>query len=154
MEVELNQDIIERVIQNAQSMLGDLPVSKDIEILQLGFFDFMKKKKLTQDFKSLYLALWRFALDRSFPDSSKILYDHFIDTAWPWAISTKKETTYNAELYYEKLQEKGLDDFTVVARHLLSFVEYDEAHRKAYTLKLSLLIRSRYTFFFDHLLHF
>ncbi len=153
MESEFNEEIIEQVVSRAKMMLEDLDFNKEFEILELSFYNFTLKSSFQREFRALYLALWRFSLDRPFgKDNGKILYDKVLEAPWVWAIKSKSKIVPLAELYYEKLHERGKEDFTEIARHLMAFTSFDESKSKSYVLKLALVIRTRYTFFFDNLL--
>ncbi len=153
MESEFNEEIIEQVVSRAKIMLEDLDFHKEFEILELSFYNFTLKSSFTREFRALYLALWRFSSDRPFgAENGKVLYDRVIEEAWVWHAKTKAKIIPLAELYYEKFHERGKEDFTEIARHLMAFTDFDETKSKSYVLKLALIIRTRYTFFFDNLL--
>ncbi len=152
MQAELNDELMDAVVQNGIAMLEDLDFKKEIETLELGFFDFTKKADIIKEFKALYLALWHFAVWRSFPDNHALIYEHFLQQKWFWKENEKAYIVEYAQNYFEKLHERGVDDFTLLAKHILSFCEHDESKEKAYLLKLVLLMRAHYSVFFEKLL--
>ncbi len=152
MKSEFNDEIMEQVISRAAMMFEDLDFHKEFEILELSAYNFTLKSSFKKEFCALYLALWRFAIERPFEEHKQLIYDTFVEKAWVWKPKTKEKILPLAQLYYEKLHERGKEDFTEIARHLMAFTKFDETKSKSYVLKLALLIRTRYTFFFDNLL--
>ncbi len=153
MKTEFNQDIIENVILNANSMLFDLDLYQELAALHFGFFAWLKKRRMVEEFTTLYVALWRFALDRSFPENSEFLYTSFMRQEKLFSKSRKVKSVQKIDFYYSKLTDKKEHDFSAIAEHLLSFAEVREAKKKAANLKLSLILRAKYQFFFDNLLY-
>ncbi len=152
MQSEIDKELLEAAVNNGRSMLKDLNFLEEIEVLGFRFFDLYKKSRIVKEYKALHLALWHFALVRSFPNNHNEIYENLLNSDWFWKKSEKDYIVSYAAHYFEKLHERGVDDFTLIARHILSFCNFDEAKEKASTLKLALLLRSNYTFFFNHLL--
>ncbi len=152
--MQVTQEMFDQAAQHAFIMLSELDFFEEFQLLQVKRFHIMKRKILTREFNALYLALWRFALLRSFPNNSQEIYDTFLTLSPSWLEKNKDKNLIleTAELYYEKLGERGLEDFSEIARHILSFVQYKEDKMKAFQLRLTLIIRSRYSFFFEHLI--
>ncbi len=153
MKTEFNQDIIENVIRNANSMLGDLDLYQELEAFHLNVFSWLKKRRLVEEFTTLYVALWRFALDRSFPENSEFLYTSFMREEKLFSRSKRVKCVQKIDFYYAKLIDKNESDFSAIAAHLLAFADIRENKKKAANLKLSLILRAKYQFFFDNLLY-
>ncbi len=153
-ETHITQEMFDQAAQNAYIMLSELDFFEEFQILQVKRFHIMKKKILTREFNALYLALWRFALLRSFPHNSQEIYETFLALSPSWLEKNKdKDLIFETSaIYYEKLEEGKAEDFTEIARHILSFVNYNESKMKALQLRLILTIRSHYAFFFEHLI--
>ncbi len=155
MQIESSEEICElldTVTQNGRAMLKDLDFHEELKVLAFGFFEWNKKANILRELKAFYLALWRFALTRSFPDRHEEIYAKFLSEEWFWPAKDKNYIVEYAQYYFEKLREKGFDDFTIIAKHLLSFAEFDDNKTKAYALKLALIFRAKYNLFFEHLL--
>ncbi len=152
MQAELSQELLDTVSENGIAMLRDLDFVKEFEVLELGFFDWTIKKNLSRELISLYIALWKFALKRSFPNDLETIYQTFLQKEDFLKSKEKAAIIQYADGYFHKLHERGIDDFTTIAHHILSFKTFDETKVKTYTLKLVLIFRANYTHFFEHLL--
>ncbi len=152
-KTEFNQEIIENVILNANSMLSDIDLYQELDALHLSAFAWLKKRHMVEEFTTLYIALWRFALDRSFPENSEFLYSTFMAQEKIFSKSKKVKCVQKIDFYYAKLIDKKESDFTAIASHLLENADIRENKKKAANLKLSLILRAKYQFLFDNLLY-
>ncbi len=152
MQNDHSAELLEIATNNGFAMLKDLDFYEEMKVLDFGFFDWNKKRNSLKEFRALSLALWKFALVQSFPSTYNEIYTKFLNAEWAWNKNDRSYIIEYSDYYFEKLSEKGLDDFTVIAKHVLSFAKFDEAKTKAYTLKLALLFRAKYKFFFENLL--
>ena len=142
------------LVRNFTAMLDDMDYRPVLDILGVGSFQFTRRRLLMAEFRALYVGLWRLALMRSFPTRHAELFQAFMEDQ---ALRCKKrrQAAASAELvlqYVDKLSEHGDADFSDVARHILSLMEFDETQTRAMVLKLALHFRRVYTYFFDHLL--
>ncbi len=151
MSAEFPQEELDNLVFTAKELLGSLDYVQELKILQVPVYNITRKRELTKDFKALYIALWHFALERPFKENTNIIYEHFLKSEWAWEKKSQNEIINRAEQYYEKLHERGKEDFTEIAKHLLSYGVFDEETLRKNVLKLALLIRSRYTFLFENL---
>lgn len=144
----------EMLVEHFVSLLGDLHYQDVMDIFGVGPLQFHKRKRLKNEFRALYIALWRLALIRSFPDRHEQIFHAFMEHDASTS-RNRRERLNMAERslqYVDKLREQGDSDFSEVSRHLLSFMEFDESRTKAMILKLALHVRKMYVFFFDNLI--
>ena len=140
------------VIDNFEALLADAEFSQEIRALHLGWFDFVRKRLLLDELRTVYVALWFLALQRSFPTAASFIVSRFL------ARHTNKMPSLRATQFKERatqykdmLVSNGDQDFTSVARHLISFTKAHESTLKADVLRLALQLRSCYTFIFQRL---
>ena len=141
-------------VRNFTAILDDMNYRPVLDILGVGTFQFTRRKLLTREFRALYVGLWRLALMRSFPTRHAELFQAFMEGEAA-RCKERSQAVAGAELvmqYAGKLSEHGDADFSDVARHILSLLEFDETRTRALVLKLALHLRRMYTYFFDHLL--
>ena len=142
------------LVRNFTAILDDMNYRPALDILGVGTFQFTRRKLLTREFRALYVGLWRLALMRSFPTRHAELFQAFMEGEAA-RCKDRRQAAASAELvlqYVDKLREHGDADFSDVARHILSLLEFDETQTRAMVLKLALHLRRMYTHFFDHLL--
>lgn len=142
------------LVRNFTAILDDMDYRPALDILGVGTFQFTRRKLLTREFRALYTGLWRLALMRSFPTRHAELFQAFMESEAA-RCKDPRQAAASAELvlqYVDKLREHGDADFSDVARHILSLLEFDETRTRAMILKLALHLRRVYTYFFDRLL--
>jgi len=144
----------EALISTFESLLDGVDYREVLELLDVGALQFQRKKRLKQEFRALYIGLWRLALRRSFPDEYRTVFQTFMERQ-AQLVKDKNADPGSVELvfqYVDKLTEHGDTDFSEVGRHLLSLLEFDETQTRVMILKVALHLRRMYTYFFDHLL--
>lgn len=142
------------LVNNFTAMLDDMDYRPVLDILGVGSFQFTRRRLLRAEFRALYVGLWRLALTRSFPTRHAELFQAFMEDQ-ARRCGKHRQAAASAELvlqYVDKLSEHGDADFSDVARHILSLMEFDETQTRAMVLRLALHFRRVYTYFFDHLL--
>lgn len=142
------------LVRNFTAMLDDMNYRPALDILGVGSFQFTRRRLIMAEFRALYVGLWRLALMRSFPTRHAELFQAFMEEQAA-RCKNRRQAAMTAELvlqYVDKLSEHGDADFSDVARHILSLMEFDETQTRAMVLKLALHFRRVYTYFFDHLL--
>lgn len=142
------------LVRNFTALLNDMDYRPALDILGVKPMQFNRRKLLKREFRALYIGLWRLALLRSFPTRHAELFQSFMESEGG-RCKDRRQAAASAELvlqYVGKLSEHGDADFSGVARHILSLLEFDETQTRAMVLKLALHLRRVYTHFFDHLL--
>lgn len=152
-EVLDDQAIIEEALANFAVLIDDLDFNQALELMGIGRFQFLRRKQMLIELRGLYMAIWRLALGRSFPQTADAMFTTFLRRythSHPDKIGLK--ISERAVQYWGMLQPSGDADFHNVARHLISFVTAGDEEPRALILKLALHIRSAYRFIFDRLI--
>jgi hypothetical protein len=100
------------------------------------------------------MALWRLALEKSFPrDAGDIFsaFAHHLQGKNPDKTVIVRSVA-RAEEYWAMLAPAGEADFYPAARHLASFFQKGLKEHRSLSLKLTLHIRKMYQIIFDRLL--
>ena len=145
--------ITQVALDNFAALLDDADFTAELELVGVGRFQFLRRRQMCLELRGLYMALWRLALSRSFPNDADAMFATFLHgylTRHPE--KGARPAAERARQYWGMLQPTGDADFNAVARHLTSFAERDEKAQRTLTLKLALHIRSVYRFIFDRLI--
>lgn len=145
--------ITQVALDNFAVLLDDADFTAELELVGVGRFQFLRRRQMCLELRGLYMALWRLALSRSFPNDADAMFATFLHgylTRHPE--KSARPAAERARQYWGMLQPTGDADFNAVARHLTSFAERDEKAQRTLTLKLALHIRSVYRFIFDRLI--
>ena len=99
------------------------------------------------------MALWKLALDSSFPAESDEFFDDFLEHSSLLATGeNRNKLLVKVKAYCELFALKKADDFTLVSQYMVENLTKEADYRKALHLKLSLTIRKLYQLFFKHLI--
>lgn len=151
---ELNdQALIEEALANFAVLLDDLDFTQELELLGVGRFQFLRRKQMLLELRGLSIALWRLALASSFPRDANLMFGMFLQNYGQTHPGKPGQMVVErAQEYWGMIQPLGDSDFSVVARHLVSFSEHDSDQERTLVLKLALSIRGSYRFIFDRLI--
>ncbi len=148
----LNKEACHEVVANFQALLDDVDFSQELEIFRLKFYNRVMRKKLTEDLKAIYIGLWALALQTSFPQTYEAFFHFFMEDYLLQFNSLERNIAKNKIYSYrEMILRSDVRDFNHISQHLLSFVEQNRSTYKADTLRLSLYLRTHYTFIFQRL---
>ncbi|SDF59353.1 hypothetical protein [Desulfovibrio legallii] len=146
-------EAVRTALDNFAALLADADFTVELQLLRVGRLQFLRRRQMLFELRALYMALWRLALGRSFPQDADAMFVQF-----------QREYRQNrkdrqcaplltrASEYWGMLEPRGDADFSPVARHLCSFTRQDEKQARNMTLKLVLHIRQRYNFIFARLI--
>lgn len=152
-EILDDQEIIGEALANFAVLIDDIDFSDTLELIGIGRFQFLRRKQMVIELKGLYIAIWRLALGRSFPQTADAMFDTFLRRYVRTHPDKRGEQIRErASQYWGMLQPSGDADFNDVARHLIAFVEPGDGDSRALILKLALHIRSAYRFIFERLI--
>lgn len=152
-ESDERPNVIQTALDNFAVLLDDADFSIELELTGVGRFQFMRRRQMQVELRGLYLALWRLALARSFPEDCESMFATFLHAYLSRRPDAKvAKVAERARQYWGMLQPTGDANFYDVARHLTSFAERDEKTQRTQTLKLALHIRQVYRFIFDRLI--
>ncbi len=152
MSNELSPDII---VSRFQALLSSFDFVEELHILGIGKYSFRKKKKLIIEIKSLYVALWKIALEKSFPENWNSYFNLFLEEIRPQlkcSAQTAQFITRRIEVYDTLLAPTKENNFSEVSRQLVSTYIKKQEDLESPTLKFSLKIRQVYTLIFNRLI--
>ncbi|MFT4300458.1 MAG: hypothetical protein QM579_01765 [Desulfovibrio sp.] len=146
-------DTMRQALDNFTALYADADFTVELAYLGVGRMQFLRRRQMLLELRGLYMALWRLALARSFPQDADVMFDTFLreyaakhkDRASALVLTRGRE-------YWGMLEPMGDGDFSNVARHLTSFFTQSEKADKSANLKLVLHIRKLYKHIFDRLI--
>lgn len=146
-------DTMRQALDNFMALCADADFTMELAFLGVGRLQFLRRRQMLLELRGLYMALWRLALARSFPQDANLMFDAFLrefaakhkDRASALVMTRGRE-------YWGMLEPVGDGDFSNVARHLTSFFSQSEKADKSANLKLVLHIRKHYKHIFDRLI--
>lgn len=143
----------QEALSNFLILLDDLDYNIYYEILDLGRFQFLRRRQIFIEMKSLHIALWRLAISHSFPAEGEKMFSAFLDAyARTHQGKTDMQIVQRAPQYWGMIAPVGDSDFSYVSRHIISFFPRREKDLKAITLKLALRLHTSYRFIFDRVI--
>ncbi|MDR2745357.1 MAG: hypothetical protein LBB66_09250 [Desulfovibrio sp.] len=140
-------------LKNFAALLADTDFVAELELMDIGRLQFLLRRQMLVEWRGLYMALWRLALEKSFPQDADAMFDVFASghrDSHPDKLS--RASLRRAEEYWAMLTPAGETDFNPVARHLASFFSEGRHDLRSLSLKLALHIRKTYKNIFDRLL--
>jgi hypothetical protein len=144
---------IEEVVENFQALLGQMDFKQELMLIGVSRVRFLLRRKLKTEWQTLVIALWRLALERSFPHDGQIIFDTLLERRTTgWSRKRAARFTQSVQTYVESLQSHGDADFMPPGEHLLRLIKPAAAVAPALRLRVALHIRSLYTLIFDRLI--
>lgn len=148
-----HQNFVQEALDNFAVLLDDTDFTAHLHLMGVGRLHFTRRKQLLLEWRGLYVALWRLALGRSFPQDADAMQEAFCrsyrerhrDKQTPLMLE-------RAEQYWDMMRVTKESDFTEVARHFCSFCQMTEKDTRSLQLKLVLIIRKAYTDIFRRLI--
>lgn len=140
-------------LKNFAALLADTDFMAELELMNIGRMQFLLRRQMLMEWRGLYMALWRLALEKSFPQDADAMFAVFASThrdSHPDKLSGA--SLRRAGEYWAMLAPAGETDFNPVARHLASFFSSGTHDLRSLSLKLALHIRKTYKNIFDRLL--
>ena len=137
-------DAVREALDNFPVLLLDLDAGRALHILGIGRL---------AEWRGLCMALWRLALQRSFPEQAEAMFRQFRESfGQSHTDKTSALALERAPAYWEVLAERGDADFRPVSRFLAAVFFEDEARAQAMALRLMLHVRQTYQSIFDRLI--
>lgn len=143
----------QEALDNFHVVLGDYDFAHELELSRVGRLQFLRRRQMLTEWRGLFMALWRVALSKSFPQDADAIFDAFLASYTrrnPDKVSAR--TVERAREYWGMLAPQGDADFSPVARHICSFFVADDKDLRAIVLRIGLHIRQLYTYIFDCLI--
>lgn len=147
------QALVMEALDNFAALLDGVDFDAEMEILGIGRFQFMRRRQMKVELRGLYMALWRLALQSSFPEDCEAMFREFLTRygqTHPGRLPA--QAIERASQYWGMLQPLGDRDFSCVGEHLASFGLQDSKEGRRQTLRLVLHVRKAYRFIFDRLI--
>lgn len=143
----------EEVGRTFAGLLGSFDFGAELRELGLGQWSPFKRSQAKKLLTAIYIALWRIALERSFPQDADAFYAHFVGTYTPLLGDGRsaKKLRDLVSRYDPLVAEKKDTDFTGVADALVKSLGLPDDTRRQ-RLKLSLRIRAAYDCIFARLI--
>jgi hypothetical protein len=144
---------VEEVVDNFQVLLEHMDFGQELALLGVGQVRFLLRRKLKTEWQTLMIALWRLALERSFPHDGQVIFDTFLERHTA-GVTTKQTKIVMARvrLYVASVQSHGDADFMPAGERLLGVIKPTAAAAPALQLRVALRIRTLYTLIFDRLI--
>ena len=146
-------DAVREALDNFPVLLLDLVAGRALHILGIGRLQFRRRARLLAEWRGLCMALWRLALQRSFPEQAEAMFRQFRESfGQSHTDKTSALALERAPAFWEVLAERGDADFRPVSRFLAAVFFEDEARAQAMALRLMLHVRQTYQSIFDRLI--
>jgi len=143
----------EEVIRHFEGLLPSLDLKQEIAALGYGLNSIFKKGRSLVEFNAVCIALWKLALDSSFPAESNEFFADFLNHSPLLGTGKKKDKLVaRVKIYCDMLAIKKTDDFTPVSQCMADNLMNSADNNKALQLTLSLTMRKLYQVIFDHLI--
>ena len=140
-------------LKNFEARLADTDFAVELELMEIGRLQFLLRRQMLVEWRGLHMALWRLALEKSFPQDAEAIFAAFA-SEYQDARPDKQSaaSVSRAGEYWGMLAPAGEADFSPAARHLASFFSGEAGKQRSLSLKLALHIRRTYKNIFDRLL--
>ena len=142
------------LFENFDALFETYDLDSELDVFELGRFQFIKKKKAKHELRALFIALWKLALKQSFPEQCESCFTSYLQENKLDVDGAGNATTMfrSIEVYNTLLAEHGTKNFSGVAEFLTSQLVADAKRKQHITLKLALTIRSTYNMLFEKLI--
>lgn len=140
--------------ENFRALLNDMSFFREMAILGLGRFQFSLRRRMTSEFRGVYMAVWRLALGSSFPEEADAMFSAFCrDYLRHSRDRNARDVVLKAKEYWNMLRDDAGKDFRTLAGPLASLpARAGDEQKQAVSLRLALHIRSMYRLIFDRLI--
>ena len=72
------ESFAQEALDNFHVVLGDYDFSRELELSRVGRLQFLRRRQMLTEWRGLFMALWRIALAKSFPDDADAMFDAFL----------------------------------------------------------------------------
>ena len=137
-----------------EDMLAAFDFTVELQDLGIGAFSVFKRNRGNRHLTAVCIALWRVALEKSFPNDAAKFFTHFLNTHPKFqgqGRAAGKLRDLVAE-YNALIEEKKNTDFSTLAEKVVAALEIPAHNRPKFQLRLSLHIRARYELIFEKLI--
>ncbi len=150
--ITVAESVCEEVTANFAALLNDVEFTQELAVFKIGLFNRALRRTLLNELRMVYIGLWAYALEQSFPQTALSFFQYFVDHYVQTLPENVQKPTYDKIMdYRDMIVRSDAKDFNHISLHLLSFTKINEETLKADTLRLSLALRNHYTFIFQRL---
>ena len=148
---------LEEVLERFQSMLGNVDFTAQMQTLDIGRFQFTRRKEAKRQLTAMYVGLWKLALNSSFPNNADEILDRFLFNTCNVKGKGKQRKAEDFALicreYSNILKERGDTIFINVALLLCQHLGcHDQNSLRRISLQMALDMRAMYHHLFDRLI--
>ena len=144
-----SQELISRFEENWAA----LDIRQEIAALGYGLDSLFNRGRSIQEFTALTAALWKLALEQSFPEDNVAFFADFMEKSSILGKGAKRrKLQQRVQIYLDLCGPKKATDFTPVAVYMGEFFCRNVEDGKTLQFKLSLTIRRIYNAIFEHLI--
>jgi len=143
----------DEVIRQFLRLYNSLDFKTELADIGVPRWQFLRRKRATQELRAITIALWGLALQKSFPNDAGDFFAAFREKAPILAEGVKETVRLHEKVnaYIVLLSPKKDTDFSPVADHLAKLLALQAEDVARLRLKLSLIIRNLYVLIFDKL---
>lgn len=145
----------EEVCKRFAALITSFDYEEECRILEIGKLHVVKRRNALREFKALYIALWKIALDKSLPEMADAVFNDFLQDIPGFLDSNEKDSSFlrrRIAVYDTLLEPSKEQNFTEVSTKLLTTVTKRKEVKENQVLKLSLNIRRVYQLIFKQLI--
>ncbi len=145
--------LLAKVWTNFDAILSDMDFQYELSLLNISGWQFFIRKRLSEEFEALTIALWRLALERSFPEDWQRILSAFMDVrrARIARAPAREAFTSKVATYLSIVERRREADFIEPAGYLVELAEVNAKQAQSVRLKLALHLRIVYNHLFDRL---
>ena len=143
----------EEVLARYEAMLESVSFQHEIAELGCGLDSLFNRSRSLAEMKAMHAALWKLALERSFPDDAENFFRYFMEyspTLGKGKNRAKMQQRIN--IYVDLSASRKVADFTPIAQYMADTLAGNLKDQKTVRLKLSLAARRFYQSVFDQLI--
>ena len=145
--------LLARVWKNFDIILSDMDFRYEMSLLNISSWRLWRRKYLSEELKALTIALWRLALERSFPEDWQRILSAFMDVqrAKLGNEPARQTFTNRVETYLSIVERCRQTDFIELAGYLVDLAGTNAKQTGSIRLKLALHLRVVYNHLFEKL---
>jgi hypothetical protein len=145
---------IDEVVNNFNALLEQSDFEQELAISGIKRVRLVTRSRMKTEWLFVYIALWRLALDRSFPDDGDAIFEAFIAQRAKKIKPARKIELFIAHAmeYVEMFRFKGNNDFSLPAEHITAKLVLSDHDAQAARVRVILHMRELYKLIFDRLI--
>jgi hypothetical protein len=143
----------QEVVERYEAVLESINFLHELTELDCGLDSLFKRSRSLVEIKAMHVALWKLALERSFPEEADNFFSYFMEHSSTLGKGKKRiKMQQIINIYLDLFAPQKIADFTPIARYMAEKLTKNMENQKTVLLKLSLGMRRFYQTIFDHLI--